>query len=161
MVANIKINHRKALLRICVDGKNKGNQISGRIYSRCLAEPLFFTDMANFLLELEAVFDRLDFPRSFQRKRTFGSRKPITTGFPEQEKRNAMSGELVSRMHGEVATFIICVTSRQNTTWQGWVDWLNSSPPQQFRSALELIRLTDSFVSSQLPKCNGESEPHQ
>lgn len=155
IVAGMKINHRNASLRICVDRKEKGSQISGRIYSPCLAEPIFFTDMANLLLQMEAVFDRLDFPRAFQRKRTFGKNKPISPGFPAEEE--YMNEELVSKMHGEVATFVICVTSRQNTTWQGWIDWLDNSPRQQFRSALELIRLTDRFIASQSLKYNGDT----
>ena len=42
------------------------------------------------------------------------------------------------------AEFTIKILSQENHTWQGNICWLNEEKEQNFRSALELIRLLDS-----------------
>lgn len=46
-------------------------------------------------------------------------------------------------------TFVVKVLDTQNSTWQGTVSWTDSGKQEQFRSALELIRLIDSTVVSE------------
>ncbi len=46
--------------------------------------------------------------------------------------------------------FVVSITHRQNATWQGSVTWVEENKTQSFRSALELLRLLDSAVDSQL-----------
>ena len=53
-----------------------------------------------------------------------------------------------TRQKGELATFVVHVMYRQNATWQGSVLWAESGEKQNFRSALELIKLIDSAVES-------------
>lgn len=48
---------------------------------------------------------------------------------------------------GEVATFVIHVLSRQQSSWQGSVTWLEGKEARSFRSALELVFLLDSALS--------------
>lgn len=43
-------------------------------------------------------------------------------------------------------TFVVKVLDTQNSTWQGTVSWTDSGKQEQFRSALELIRLIDSTL---------------
>lgn len=38
------------------------------------------------------------------------------------------------------------VYNRQNATWQGTVTWVDRNEKQQFRSALELIKLIESAL---------------
>ena len=47
----------------------------------------------------------------------------------------------------EKATFIINVLYRQNSTWQGTIQWVNQNQSQNFRSTYELIKLMDSALS--------------
>ncbi len=47
--------------------------------------------------------------------------------------------------------FIISISHQQNSTWQGTVTWINKNKSQNFRSALELIRMIDSTLMSQSP----------
>ena len=41
-------------------------------------------------------------------------------------------------------TFIVKIVNRQNSTWQGTVNWVEEQKTVSFRSALELIKLLDS-----------------
>lgn len=46
-------------------------------------------------------------------------------------------------------TFILEVTSTENQSWQGRIDWIQGKEKQSFRSVLELLRLIDSVVCPQ------------
>ncbi len=44
--------------------------------------------------------------------------------------------------------FVIQIDRCENATWQGSILWTEKNITQQFRSALELIRLIDSAVKA-------------
>lgn len=46
-------------------------------------------------------------------------------------------------------TFLVEVIDQQNASWQGTVKWINTGKKENFRSALELIRLLDSALESE------------
>ena len=48
----------------------------------------------------------------------------------------------------ERRAFVVQILSRENATWQGTVTWLDGKKTQPFRSALELLRLMDSAVTT-------------
>lgn len=50
------------------------------------------------------------------------------------------------KISGGGRTFVVRVLDLQNSTWQGTVTWTDSGKQEQFRSALELIRLIDSTL---------------
>ena len=43
-------------------------------------------------------------------------------------------------------TFIIKILNKSNSTWQGTVTWVEESKTQNFRSALELIKIIDGAI---------------
>jgi len=144
----MKINHYMAYLRVAVDSLEDG-RLSGRVYSQRLTEPLLFRDAADLLLQIEDLLDKQDFPRAFQRKRTFDdkkSRKPEKQemvkdeGEDDTEPKN-MDEETVINEKGAVLTFDIHVITRQNTTWQGYLDWLDGTEKRAYNSVLELLAL--------------------
>ncbi len=49
-------------------------------------------------------------------------------------------------------TFIVKVMSTENATWQGNVTWAEKNKIQNFRSALELMKMLDAAISDN----NGE-----
>ena len=66
-----------------------------------------------------------------------------------------MSGIINTGDMGDVAveqnsenSFLVRIQYRQNASWQGTVQWVESGKTQHFRSCLELIRLIDMAVSS-------------
>ena len=52
-------------------------------------------------------------------------------------------------------TFILNIYNRQNATWQGSVTWVEKKEKQQFRSALELLKLIESALDEE------EGENHE
>lgn len=129
-----------ALLRVCVD-RSDGGRISGTVYSQRLTRPMPFSDIGSLILRLDEVLEAQNFPQAFQHSRTFReheSHVPASTDPSE-----GIPLEQVNAAAGSLTTFTLCVLSRRNASWQGWVDWLDGSPRQQFASALELIRLAE------------------
>ena len=49
-------------------------------------------------------------------------------------------------------SFLVEILYQQNATWQGTVKWVNTGTTQNFRSALELLRLIDSTMASEKPE---------
>ena len=47
-------------------------------------------------------------------------------------------------------TFIVKIVNRQNSTWQGSVTWVEEQKTQNFRSALELLKLIDGVLDEDL-----------
>ena len=45
-------------------------------------------------------------------------------------------------------TFLINIKYRQNSSWQGTVQWVETGKIQNFKSCLELIRLMDLAVTA-------------
>lgn len=146
--------HTSAALRVCVD-QMEGGRISGRVVSRRLTRPIRFDDVGSLLLQIEAVLDVQKFPQAFQRTRTFQPRQApgeeapaaaqtapaapsLAEGMPEAE---------VEAAHGAVSTFLLFVFTRQNTTWQGVLDWLDGSPRVRYSSVLELLKLVDGHLN--------------
>ena len=60
---------------------------------------------------------------------------------------SGMSREEVEAARGEAATFQLYVITRRNTTWQGFLDWLDGTPRQEYASVLELIKCVDERLS--------------
>ena len=46
-------------------------------------------------------------------------------------------------------SFIINILQQQNARWQGTITWVDENKTQNFRSALELIRLIDSTMDGE------------
>ena len=143
-----RINHYEAVLRICVDELGEGG-IRGRVVSRRLTEPMPFSDVGHLLLQLEEVFDRQNFPQAFERRRTFGARQEESSLPLAQTLEQGMYPEEVARAAGQVTTFDLYVITRRNTTWQGFVDWLDGSPRSHYKSVLVLLKLIDLLSFSE------------
>jgi len=49
-------------------------------------------------------------------------------------------------------SFVVEIKSQENHTWQGTITWVEGKKKENFRSALELIRLMDSTLSGESDK---------
>ena len=55
-------------------------------------------------------------------------------------------------------TFIVKILYRQHSTWQGTVTWVDEQREQNFRSALELLKLIDGALDENDEKEGGSHE---
>jgi len=132
-----KLGYNNSYFRVCVDKKPLG----GRIVGQRTSVPIDFNDVGDLLLKIETVLDTQDFPRAFQRKRTFGEPQQ-TVRRDEEQQVIFMSIDEVTAAKGEISTFELRVNARQNASWQGRLDFLDGEQ-KQFMSALELIHILD------------------
>ncbi len=54
-------------------------------------------------------------------------------------------------------TFVVQILSQQNATWQGRVTWTDKNQVQNFRSALELLKLIDGALEEKENREKGGS----
>ena len=120
---------------VCVDSYDNG-VMNGRIlHPSC--DPIPFKSLSRFLVQMEELLDELKLPQSFTAARSFD---PAARG-PTPDR---LTDEVPQK--GRLATFAIRILFRQNASWQGSVAWVETGRESTFRSALELILLTDSAL---------------
>ena len=143
----MKLNHFNAYMKVAVDECDKG-RISGKVYSQRFKEPIQFMDVTTLLLKIEAVLDEQDFPRAFQRKRSFNKNepRPLRIGLENEDASEYLDAQTVTDARGKHTTFAINVITRQNTSWQGYLDWLDGSPRLAYNSVLELLKMISARI---------------
>ncbi len=119
---------------ICIDSYENAI-LSGRIYNSYLKTGKRFQSGTQFLLEMEQMLNRMNFPAAYSATRTFSAPPEYEAGLP-----SALPPD------GMIATFFIRILFRQNASWQGSVSWLEGRQEQSFRSVLELLLLMDSAL---------------
>lgn len=62
------------------------------------------------------------------------------------------------RSGGNAGTFVLKIMNRQNSTWQGTVTWVEENKIQNFRSALELLKLIDGALDEEFGIEGGNHE---
>lgn len=125
---------------VCMDDCTDGI-CTGRLMNPGLPEPVMFHGVMQFLLEMEKLLDDMRFPEPFARARSFVSPAVLSPV-------NAAQGTA----QGRLATFNLRVLFRQNTSWQGSVQWLEGHQEESFRSVLELLLLINSTLSQEQAK---------
>lgn len=55
-------------------------------------------------------------------------------------------------------TFIVKIVNKQNSTWQGSITWVEEQKTQNFRSALELIKMIDGVLDGTVEIEGGSDE---
>ena len=125
------------LFVVCVDSWSI-SECSGRFASPALGERGLFRDLGRLLMHLEHCLNVYDQPQSFCALRQFGG-SPVL--WPTEE-----NGQRIRP--GNLATFHIRIRFRRNASWQGTVTWQERHRSMPFRSALELLGLMDSVLTS-------------
>ena len=132
---------------LCVDGADKTG-FSGRLYHRFSAEPLGFDSMTGMLLEMEKLFDGIQFPWRGDRPRVFVKREEAQTEYKEKY----MTDEELLEKHGQQQTFIVRVQHRQNSTWQGQITWAEKNIKLNFRSVWEMVHMMENAIYEDIPE---------
>ena len=131
---------------LCID-KFVDDEVIGKFYHCFSDKPVEFKTAFGMINSFEKVMDMIGYPQKTTKRRIF-----IGSGLNEvnkvKELTKIMSDTDVMKNRGEKATFIVEVKYRENATWQGTVKWVEENKEQNFRRALELIKLIDSASES-------------
>lgn len=141
---SIRLNYQEAALRVCVDDMRNG-AFSGHIEGRRIKSSISFTDFSDFVIQVDSLLDIQQFPQAFQQIRSF-TEKSAPTVPAVQTKDEIGPGNELSSIFGKCVTFSFLVISRMNATWQGYIDWLDSTDKQRFESTLEFLKLIGEHI---------------
>lgn len=133
------------LINICVDHSQYG-EINGRMYHCYAEEPVMFQNIIELLREMERVFDAIGFPQASTITRSFTEKNVVQT---QQVKKpdKLVAQDSVAGHTGQLATFLVSVRYRQNSTWQGEMFWREQEIVQRFANTLDFIKQIDVIVS--------------
>ena len=129
--------NRYRLTIVCID-EYHNRVLSGRMYNPFWEEGISFRSTMEFIKEMDAMLEEMNFPQSFSVNRVF---QPVPA-------RGTVSALPTERRDGKLATFSVSILFRQNASWQGAVSWLEGEREESFRSVLELLLLLDSALDS-------------
>lgn len=142
-IRQAKFFQNKSVLLGCIDEYADG-KLKGRLLSAYLPEPMYFQTMEEMLKKIDNLYDCLDFPQAYCDYRSF--QKTDSEGLIHKKVELLMVDNNLANEKGKKATFIVQVKFRQNASWQGSITWADKNKSQNFRSALELIKLIDSAL---------------
>ena len=123
---------------LSVDSYQQG-VLQGRLFHPGSKEGQSFRSLSGFILEMEQILEKIEYPKSFTVTRTFAALHQKDPKLPDS-----------TYWEGEKATFALKILFRQNASWQGSIVWLDQKLEQSFRSVLELILLLDNALTQQM-----------
>ena len=131
---------------LCIDGQ-ENMRLRGLLWHSYSHEAAPFENAQQMVLEMEKLYDLLNFPHPGTNDRTFGpARTPVRRSHQEREK--IMKDEELLQKHGDLGTFIVRVQHRQNSSWQGRITWMEKDKTINFRSVWEMVKLIESAVDT-------------
>ncbi len=144
MVNSKSTTRASSVFTICVDQVDQSG-FSGRIFHCLSTAAVPFVGPQKIFLEMEEVFDRIGYPQSSTKSRTFSAKKQLRSPVKEVIA-NFMNENDITSQQGDKGTFVVHIQYRQNATWQGKVTWAEKNCTLNFRSALELLKMIDSAL---------------
>ena len=132
------------MVMVCVDGVENGD-IYGRYFHRYKKEETFFLNSAMLFSEVEQFYDIIGYPQAATRTRNFieCEREKVSA---KEHMTVVYDSQTLMQFRGELATFLVGVTSRQNASWQGDVVWMEQKTRKHFCSDMELVVFVDDAV---------------
>ena len=133
--------HAPNLINVCVDD-NRDGIISGRLF-HCYSENAWeFGTLVQLLEMMEDFYDAIDYPQASTETRIFDGYKDAC----ELKLNKVISQQDIIVHRGKKGTFFIHVQYRQNSSWQGQIEWAEKGVLKKFDSELDLIKLITSAV---------------
>ena len=133
--------HVPNLISICIDSIVDG-EMSGKIYHCYSKEAVKFSNIIRMIEVAEAFFDQIRFPEASTQMRSFEKKEHVVEAKPEK----ICTPEDVVAKCGTEATFLLNVRYRQNSSWQGELQWIEGNITYQFASVLELIKILSNTM---------------
>lgn len=126
------------LVNVCI-GRWGENGCEGRLYCGYYPQPVSFRGEYGMIKIMDELMDSIDYPQASTIMRYY-NRKNIPRRY---EKRRIFSGPEIMKEKGKLATLVIYVQYRQNSTWQGELFWAEKNLVKRFQSVLELLKFID------------------
>ena len=126
--------------------ESRPDAMRGELWHSYSASPTPFENVQKMVLEMEQLYDRLNFPHPGTNERRFT--EPPKGGHHITERDKVMKDEELLSKHGDLGTFIVRVQHRQNSSWQGRITWMERDKTINFRSVWEMVKLIESAVES-------------
>lgn len=117
-----------------------GDGMAGRLYSGFYHRVYAFGSETELLLGIDRLCDSTQFPQASVKIRSFETKYTRTL---VRKVENFMDTEIEADSKQDKATFLVHIRFRQNATWQGSITWVEREKTQNFRSALEMLKLMD------------------
>lgn len=146
LVEKKNISSNISRFRIIVE-KTENYDIAGILYNDYYGISIDFQGVRQMLSRLDEFFDYIKFPQATHEKRSFHEQPARKVPHPPRGLREVSTEE----MREKQAAFLLHVQFRQNSTWQGTLEWIPEKKPKRFRSELELISLIAKSLKDNLP----------
>lgn len=139
--------HVPNLLNICIDSTSEG-EMSGKIYHCYRKEPIEFQNIVRMIEIAEDLFDRLQFPQAATQSRSFKTSDRENGSLRQETKpEKVVDQEQILHRRGKTGTFLLNVKYRQNSSWQGVIQWVEEDVTWHFVSVLELIKILNNALN--------------
>lgn len=125
---------------VCIDGLESGS-FWGSIGSTHLQQWVAFNDAGLFFVRLDQLLEEQGVPQAFHKLRRFKALGKKASLPQRRGSKAASCPWAAEQRRGQAATLTLCMTSRKDVSWQGYVEWLDTGRTHAFSSELELLRL--------------------
>lgn len=139
--------------------KYENRDLCGTLENSCLPGKVCFQNSMQLIFLLEEMYDELNFPQASTETRSFISIQTnyLLTKQKVQQLRDQVAAARVKEKQVvleqqesnetiPLATFILSLQYRANSSWQGSISWKKMNYTVQFRSVLELLHLLDEAL---------------
>ncbi|MCI1965220.1 MAG: hypothetical protein LKJ17_03680 [Oscillospiraceae bacterium] len=116
------------------------SMLAGRLYSGYYRRVYAFQSETELLFAIDHLCDSMQFPQASSNRRRFESKSTKTL---VRKVEIFMKSDIEADVNQDRATFLVHIKFRQNATWQGSITWVEQEKTQNFRSALEMLKLMD------------------
>lgn len=116
-----------------------GDTMAGKLYSGYYGRLYRFYSETDLILEIDRLCDSVQFPQASYQSRSFETKFMKIVA----RKVEPFTEKDLNETNQEKATFLVHIQFRQNATWQGSITWVEKEKTQNFRSALEMLKLMD------------------
>jgi len=136
---NYKGKLSPAQILISLDAK-PDTGMAGRLYSGYYRRAYAFKSETELLFAIDQLCDSMQFPQASFQSRSFEFKGAKTI---VRKVENFMESDIETALKQDQATFLVHIKFRQNATWQGSITWVEQEKTQNFRSALEMLKLME------------------
>ena len=126
---------------LCVEHRDP--YLSGYKYDSYHEQPDYFRSELEMLLQMEKLYDDLNFPFPGNNERHFIKKGTVPM---KENLEKVINDEEMLKMHGDLGTFIVRVQHRQNSSWQGRITWVEEDKTVYFRSVWEMMKLIEEAL---------------